>query len=132
MKVVVEHSWYKMKYAEENDAAQSQNNGEKKEDNGIVAKTMKTAYNAVKNKLVSLLTGNDVLNSIGTILDVLGFLHIIDRKEADKKLKGLSNLMKSGVDNMDELLSKVPLLEDIFGSEKETLNKVLRFMIFAQ
>lgn len=93
---------------------------------------MKMAYNAAKNKLVSLLTGNQVLNSIGTVLDVLGFLHVIDREEADKKLKGVSNLMKSGVDNMDELLSKVPLLEDIFGSEKDTLKNVLKFMIFAQ
>ena len=103
-----------------------------KQDNGLVAKALKTAYGAVKNKLVSILTGNAVLSSIGTVLDILGFLNVIDRDKADAELKKLSGFMKSGVDNMDNLLGKVPLLEDIFGSEKETLKNVLKFMIFAQ
>lgn len=93
---------------------------------------MKMAYGAVKNKLVSILTGNQVLNSIGTVLDILGFLKVIDKDKTEKDLNRISGTLKSGVDNMDELLAKVPLLEDMFGSEKETLNKVLRFMIFAQ
>lgn len=105
---------------------------EEKQDNGLVAKALKTAYGAVKNKLVSILTGNAVLSSIGTVLDILGFLNVIDRDKADAELKKLSGFMKAGVDNMDNLLGKVPLLEDIFGSEKETLRNVLKFMIFAQ
>ena len=102
------------------------------QDDGLMAKAMKMAYGAVKNKLVSILTGNQVLNSIDTVLSILGFLNVIDREEADEKLKSISSFMKSGVDNLDGLLEKVPLLEEMFGSEKETLNKVLRFMIFAQ
>ena len=105
---------------------------EENQDDGLIAKTMKMAYGAVKNKLVSILTGNQVLNSIGTVLDILGFLKVIDKDKTEKDLNRISGTLKSGVDNMDELLAKVPLLEDMFGSEKETLNKVLRFMIFAQ
>ena len=106
MKVVVERSWYLRKFQEA---------AEQKDDDGLIAKAAKMAYGAVKNKLVSILTGNQVLNSIGTVLDILGFLNVIDRDEADKKLKELSGFMNAGVDNMDELLGKVPLLEDIFG-----------------
>ena len=112
---------------------EDEKNPEEKEDkDGLMAKALKTAYGAVKSKLVSILTGNQVLNSIGTVLDILGFLRVIDRDKADAELKKLSGFMKSGVDNMDNLLGKVPLLEDIFGSEKETLTNVLKFMIFAQ
>lgn len=102
------------------------------QDDGLIAKTMKMAYGAVKNKLVSILTGNQALSSIGTVLDILGFLRVIDKDKTEKDLNRISDTLKSGVDNMDELLAKVPMLEDMFGSENETLNKVLRFMIFAQ
>ena len=104
----------------------------KKSEEGLVAKAAKYAYNAVKNKLVSLLTGTDVLSNIGTVIEILGFLKVIDRKKADRELSKISDFMKSGVENIDNLLGKVPLLKDIFGEETETLNKVMRFMIFAQ
>lgn len=102
------------------------------ESDGLVKKAAKFAYNSVKNKLVSMLTGNDALSKLGTVIDILGFLRVIDKEKAHKKLASLSDFMKSGVDNLDKILAKVPLLEEMFGDEKETLNKILRFMIFAQ
>ena len=102
-----------------------------KEDDGLVAKAAKFAYNAAKSKLVALLTGTSVLNNIGTVIDILGFLRVIDKEEAKKKLNTMQDFMVSGVDNMDKILEKVPLLEEMFGDEKETLNKILRFMVFA-
>ena len=71
------------------------------------------------------------MSNIGTVIDVLGFLNVIDKEEAHKKLSEMSDALKSGVDNLDNILAKVPFLEDMFGDEKETLNKILRFMIFA-
>ena len=102
-----------------------------KEDDGLVVKAAKFAYNAAKSKLVALLTGTSVLNNIGTVIDILGFLRVIDKEEAKKKLNTMQDFMVSGVDNMDKILEKVPLLEEMFGDEKETLNKILRFMVFA-
>ena len=48
MKVILEHAEYLSLYKEEND---------NKDSDGLIAKGAKMAYGAVKNKLVSMLTG---------------------------------------------------------------------------
>lgn len=116
-------------YLEADDIQKAKDN---KDDDGIVAKTMKKMYSSLKTKLVAMLTGQQVLNNIGTILDVLTFLHIVDRKKADEKMKQLTGFMQAGVENTDQLLAKIPLLEEMFGEEKEFINKAARFLLFSQ
>lgn len=102
------------------------------EDEGLMAKFAKKAYSAVKTKLVSILTGNQVLESIGTVMDLLSFLPGVDRKAFDDKMKELSGFMNGGIENMDELLKKVPLLETLFGEEKDCIKNLMKFGVFAQ
>ena len=103
-----------------------------KDDESWMDKGIKMAYSAVRTKIVALLTGNVTINTIGTVLDLLSFLPGVDRKIVDDKMKDMSDFLHGGIENMDNLLKKVPLLETLFGDEKECLKNILRFMVFAQ
>lgn len=81
---------------------------------------------------MALLTGNSLLSSIGTIIKIMSFLPGVDGKIVEEKMKEMTSFMQGGIENLDKLLEKVPLLETIFGEEKQALNNLLRFFVFAQ
>jgi len=87
-------------------------------DDSLATKAVKAAYGAVKSKLVALLTGNQILDSIGTVIKIMSFLPGVDGKAVENKMKELTSFMQGGIKNIDQLLEKVPLLETLFGEEK--------------
>ena len=101
-------------------------------DDGFIEKAAKKAYGGLKQSLVATLTGNAPLTMVGKILDALSFLHIVDRKKADEQLKKFTAFQDGGLDKVDAFLDKVPLLEDLFGSEKDFLVNLGRFSLFSQ
>ena len=103
-----------------------------KDDESLVVKGAKLAYGAVKNKLVSIITGNAALDSIGTILKLLSFLPEIDRDAVDNKMKELSGFLNSKIEDFDEFMKSSPMLETLFGDEKDCLKNIMRFEVFVQ
>lgn len=103
-----------------------------KDDESLVVKGAKLAYGAVKNKLVSIITGNAALSSIGTILKLLSFLPGIDRDAVENKMKELSGFLNSNIEDFDEFMKSIPMLETLFGDEKDCLKNIMRFEVFVQ
>ena len=101
-------------------------------DEGLIVKAAKTAYGAVKNKLVSIVTGNSAVAAVGGVLTILSFLPGIDKEKVDQKRKELADFMNNGVKDFDAFLEKVPLLTTLFEDEKECLKNILRFQVFVQ
>lgn len=104
----------------------------REDDDSLVVKGAKMAYSAVKNKIVSILTGHAVLSQIGTVISLLSFLPGIDREKVDEKMKELSNFLNSKIEDFDEFLKSVPMLETLFGDEKDCLKNIMRFEVFVQ
>lgn len=103
-----------------------------KDDETLVVKGAKLAYDAVKNKLVSIITGNQALSSIGTILNLLSFMPGVDKDAVENKMKQLSQHLNSNIEDFDEFMKSIPMLELIFGDEKECLKNIMRFEVFVQ
>lgn len=94
------------------------------------ASLLKKAWGAVKKKAVSLLTGNVTASAIDTILSILGFLPGIDREEMNKKLGGVADKMKGGLDSTQEFINRIPLVGDFLSDDVEALNNICRFAVF--
>lgn len=103
-----------------------------KDDESLVVKGAKLAYGAVKNKLVSIITGHAALDSIGTILKLLSFLPGVDKDAVENKMKELSGFLNSKIEDFDEFMKSIPMLETLFGDEKDCLKNIMRFEVFVQ
>jgi hypothetical protein len=103
-----------------------------KDDETLVVKGAKMAYAAVKNKLVSILTGHEVLSNIGTVLSLLSFLPGVDKDAVENKMKELSGFLNSKIEDFDEFMKSIPMLETLFGDEKDCLKNIMRFEVFVQ
>lgn len=103
-----------------------------KDDESLVVKGAKLAYGAVKNKLVSIITGNAALSSIGMILKLLSFLPGVDKDAVENKMKELSGFLNSKIEDFDEFMKSIPMLETLFGDEKDCLKNIMRFEVFVQ
>lgn len=103
-----------------------------KDDESLIVKGAKMAYGAVKNKLVSIITGHQALSSIGTVISLLSFLPGIDKDEVEKKMKDLSGFLNSKIEDFDEFMKSIPMLETLFEDEKDCLKNIMRFEVFVQ
>lgn len=102
------------------------------EEKSLMQKAKDFATDAVKKKIVSILTGGQVLSSIGLILDILQYVPGInfDRSVVDEKLNTIISSLQGGVEDIDAWLKKIPMLETLFGDEKDFLKNVCRFGAF--
>lgn len=103
-----------------------------KDDESLIVKGAKMAYGAVKNKLVSIITGHAALSQIGTVLSLLSFLPGIDKDVVEKKMKDMSGFLNSKIEDFDEFMKSIPMLETLFEDEKDCLKNIMRFEVFVQ
>lgn len=47
-------------------------------------------------------------------------------------MKELSNFLNSKIEDFDEFMKSVPMLETLFGDEKDCLKNIMRFEVFVQ
>ena len=102
------------------------------EEKSLMQKAKDFATDSVKKQIVSILTGGDVLSNIGLVLDILQYVPGLDfdRSVVDEKVNGIISSLQGGVEDIDSWLKKVPMLETLFGDEKDFLKNVCRFGAF--